>query len=165
MHGNGQRRAWPNDLGLAGKQRRGMTIRPDAKQDQIKARQLSAKRGGERFFIRARRSLGRAADGRDRVDIRGWDGNMRQQRFARHAVAALDIVRRHHALIAPKDVDIGPIDRFAQRRLRQALVQRARRAAARKRHREAPVIGDRRLRQRHKAPCGLSRPAPQDREE
>src|SRR5579884_2310810 len=77
------------ETGGAGKERGGMSIRSDPKKRQIKRGPSllgPIKKTTERLFVLFGRGLKVAHLRRHSVDIAGWNGNMRDQRFMGHAV-------------------------------------------------------------------------------
>src|SRR5260370_40283810 len=119
-----------------------MSIRPHAQQNQIKAGKVACVQR-EKLPHSLLRSLRR----RHRILLLCWDwkavswwnGNLRQQRFPRHAVVAVRIVRGNMTLIAPEKEHLSPGQGSVGVRRNQS-VQVLGRRSARQGNGEAPAL-------------------------
>ena len=125
-----------------------------------------AEEAPEQQFVAAGVSLGVARFGRHFVDVRGFEADVADERFAGHAVVAVGVARRQVALVAHEEQRVRPgerdrlrVARAAAHLLRQGvaklqvsrfgdalgelLVQRSRGVAAREHKREAATLGQR----------------------
>ena len=97
---------------------------------------------GDRRGAVAGLSLDTGALAGNAEDAVGRDRHPREQRRVCHAVVGIRVIRRHAPLVPEEEDGAVPRHLRGERRLREPLVRRARRGAARQGHREAPARGD-----------------------
>ena len=122
--------------GLAGEQRGRMAVRPQPEQGDIEERPAGIEHGAavdalERRLVGTRRLGGRGQLGRHPGHVLGRDLDAAEQGVSHHLVVAVRVGHRHEALVAEEQHGAAPGELGLERGLGEALVERARRRAAR----------------------------------
>ena len=111
-HGNDPARFFVEG-GRTGKERSGVTLRPDSKQNQIESRAFGAEMGAQRCFVVAGGFFRIGEGGGHRMDVGGRDGERIDERLAGHLAVAQRVGGKDVALVAPEKMRSGPIDSVA----------------------------------------------------
>ena len=101
------------------KQRSGVTVLAEAKQCHVEQRPLWIERLApvkalQGCLVQGRGLFRRSGVGWNGVNLRGRNGHMVDQGLAGHAKIAVSMIRRHKPFVAPKKMNLLPIERRAQ---------------------------------------------------
>ena len=115
------------------KQRSGVTVLAETKQGHVEQRTLWIERLApikalQGCLVQGSGPFGCPGVGWNGVNLRGGNGHMVDQGLAGHAKIAVSMIRRHKPFVAPKKMNLLPIERSAQ--IREQLVSALRGRAA-----------------------------------
>src|SRR5690242_2458008 len=145
------------ERGAAGEERCGVAVFAETEKDQIETRRgiCGSEKIAQLLLVVGRRAVGVFLAGHT-VNVLWRNFDFAEQRLVNHPVIALRMVRRHTALVAPKEMHAIPDNSRAKLRRGEKRIERFRGGAAGERYGETTAGLDRCGGERNELRCGLA---------